>query len=155
MIGKLLRGGAALLLYFCLATVIAEVVLLVNFVSGGKINRDKLIRMFAVAHGIDEELYGGAGRDRDDVGVCLRREERSRAAGPQVLRDTGYRGQGSLRPEVDQLDIRRHLVLHLALGRPHNQVALIAQPGEAASEIQAHPLHTAVPQVRQIKRDGG
>jgi len=51
--GKLFRAGWAVVIYFCLATILAETILLVVLWKSWGIDRDKLVQILAVAHGID------------------------------------------------------------------------------------------------------
>ena len=53
MIGKLLGGLSALLLYACVATVISAAILGVYFSRAWHLNREKIIQMLAVAQGVD------------------------------------------------------------------------------------------------------
>jgi hypothetical protein len=53
MIGKLLRAIGAIVVYTCVATIIAEGVLALHFGRAWKLNRDKCIQMLAIAQGVD------------------------------------------------------------------------------------------------------
>ncbi len=53
---RLLTGLGRLVLYFCTATVIAEVILLANLATKLRLDRDRLIQILALAYGID--LFG-------------------------------------------------------------------------------------------------
>ncbi|NUQ62437.1 MAG: hypothetical protein HUU20_08105 [Pirellulales bacterium] len=53
MIGRLLQGLTSAVLYFCLATIIAETILAAQLWVKWKMDRAKLIQMLAVAQGID------------------------------------------------------------------------------------------------------
>jgi flagellar motility protein MotE (MotC chaperone) len=55
MIGKLLRGLISLVIYLCVATVLAEGILLVWYARAWQVDRDRLVRMFAAAQGVDLE----------------------------------------------------------------------------------------------------
>jgi hypothetical protein len=55
MIGKLLRSLIAMVIYVCVATVIAEVVLVVWYARAWQVDREKLVRMLAAAQGVDLE----------------------------------------------------------------------------------------------------
>ncbi len=68
MIRRLLRAATSGILYFCLATVIAEVVLAVQFCVRWKIDRAKAIQMLAIAQGVDIfALREKAQRDKDQI----------------------------------------------------------------------------------------
>lgn len=53
MIGRLLGTAATLLVYFCAATLIAEVVILAYVGSTWHVDQEKLLRMVAIARGIE------------------------------------------------------------------------------------------------------
>ena len=53
MIGRLLRSSGALIVYFCVGTVMAQAVLAGYVASAWELNRDKLIQILAIARGID------------------------------------------------------------------------------------------------------
>ena len=53
MIARLVRAAASLFLYFCMATILAQITLLVFLSSKWQLNRDKLVQVLAVAQGID------------------------------------------------------------------------------------------------------
>ncbi len=63
MIGKLLRALGALLVYFCVATVIAAVILAAYFSHAWQLNREKLIQMLAIAQGVDLAAIGQKSRE--------------------------------------------------------------------------------------------
>ena len=63
MIGKLLGALSALLVYFCVATVIAAAILAVYFSRAWHLNREKLIQMLAVAQGVDLAALGQKARE--------------------------------------------------------------------------------------------
>jgi hypothetical protein len=53
MIGKLLRGGAAMLVYACVATVVSQAILAAYFAAAFRLDREKMVQMLAIAYGID------------------------------------------------------------------------------------------------------
>jgi len=53
MIARLIRGGASLLTYFCVATLIAQVVLFAYLSVKWKLDRDKVVQILAVVQGVD------------------------------------------------------------------------------------------------------
>jgi hypothetical protein len=53
MIGRLLRGAMAMFLYTCVATVIAEAILLVYLSRTWQLDRGRLTQILAIAYGID------------------------------------------------------------------------------------------------------
>jgi hypothetical protein len=53
MIRRTFRLAVAIVVCFCVATCIAETILVGYVWNSGKLNRDKLVQMVAVAHGID------------------------------------------------------------------------------------------------------
>jgi hypothetical protein len=55
MIGKLLRLLFSLAAAFCVATVIAEAILVTYYVRAWELNREKLVQILAVARGVDLE----------------------------------------------------------------------------------------------------
>jgi flagellar motility protein MotE (MotC chaperone) len=63
MIGKVLHALGALLLYFCVATVIAGLILTVYFSRAWQLNREKLIQMLAIAQGVDLAALGPKSRE--------------------------------------------------------------------------------------------
>jgi len=56
MIKRILATLGALLLYFCAATFIAEVIMLCLWSWSWKLDRQKLVKMLAVAQGIDQVI---------------------------------------------------------------------------------------------------
>ena len=55
MIGRLLRLALPLATYFCVATCIAEVIIVSHVVVAWQIDRPKIVRILAAAHGIDTD----------------------------------------------------------------------------------------------------
>jgi len=55
-VNRLLRGFGTLLLYFCAATVIAEIILIATLAGKLQLDRTRLIQILALAYGID--LFG-------------------------------------------------------------------------------------------------
>ena len=53
MIGRLLRGGAAMLVYTCVATVIAQAILAAYLAATWHLDRETTVQMLAIAYGID------------------------------------------------------------------------------------------------------
>lgn len=53
MIGRLLRGSFSVLLYFALATLIAQIILGIQLWARWKMDRNRLVQMLAVAQGVD------------------------------------------------------------------------------------------------------
>jgi hypothetical protein len=53
MIKRLLRTGVTLLVYFCAATLLAQVIIFAYLWSTWQLNREKVIQMLAIAQGID------------------------------------------------------------------------------------------------------
>ncbi len=104
MIGGLLRALSALLLYFCLATVITQTILLMSFLSSGKINREKLIRMLAVAHGLDQESGEEGAQEREDINSEQVSSEQLRMARAKQFLLLERREQ-AMQDRRDQVDI--------------------------------------------------
>ena len=68
MIGKLVRGGASLLMYFCLATIIAQGILAGYLAVTWQLNRDKVVQILALAQGIDLlEMKEKARQQREQI----------------------------------------------------------------------------------------
>ncbi len=68
MIARLIRGGKSLFLYFCVATILAQVILVVYLTLTWKIDRNKAAQILAVAQGIDVlAIKEQAARDREAV----------------------------------------------------------------------------------------
>ena len=53
MITRLLKNGASLFLYFCAATLLAQLIIVVYLWATWELNREKVIQMLAIAQGID------------------------------------------------------------------------------------------------------
>lgn len=53
MIARLVRAGMSLLMYFCLATILAQIILLAYLSFKWGLNRDKVVQILAVAQGVD------------------------------------------------------------------------------------------------------
>jgi len=53
MIVRLLRTGASLWGYFCVATILAQIILLVYLTPTWQLDRDKVVQILAIAQGID------------------------------------------------------------------------------------------------------
>jgi hypothetical protein len=68
MIARLLRTATALLGYFCVATILAEIILLAYLTVAWQLDRDKIVQILAVAQGVDVIAIGGqTQRERDQV----------------------------------------------------------------------------------------
>jgi hypothetical protein len=65
MIARLLRSSLSLLVYFCLATFIAQIILLAYFGLAWKVNRGRLVQALAVLQGVD--LLALRGEPEDDL----------------------------------------------------------------------------------------
>ena len=53
MISRLVRAAASLFLYFCMATILTQIILLIFLSSKWQLNRNKLVQILAVAQGVD------------------------------------------------------------------------------------------------------
>lgn len=67
MITRLMRSGLSLLVYFCLATCIAQVILFVYLSFAWRPDRQKLIQVLAVLQDVDPFATDEAERQRDEV----------------------------------------------------------------------------------------
>jgi len=53
MIARLLRGGTMLLVYACVATILAEVILATYLATTWRLDRERVVQILAIAYGID------------------------------------------------------------------------------------------------------
>jgi flagellar motility protein MotE (MotC chaperone) len=63
MIGKLLRGLVAIVVYLCIATMIAEGVLVAWYARAWQVDRGKLLHMLAAAQGVNLDAIKEQGQD--------------------------------------------------------------------------------------------
>jgi hypothetical protein len=68
MIARLLRTGLSLFAYFCVATVLAQIILLAYLALTWQLDRNKVVQILAIAQGVDIfAIRDQAQRDRDQV----------------------------------------------------------------------------------------
>jgi len=82
VIGRLIAGMAALVTYFCIATVISLAIGVGWLYTSGKLNRDRMIQIAAVLNGIDLSVYHVKLHEKDLTGkeeVSLEEIARQRA----------------------------------------------------------------------------
>ena len=107
MIARLLRLLSAGAVYFCLATVLSQVLLLGYFVSSGRLNRNSAVQLVSILQGVDLlKLREEAEQKQINTGpeqVSLQEVAAARAA---KLRDLEVREQ-ALTHGLDQLEVKR------------------------------------------------
>lgn len=68
MITRLLRAGIFLFAYFCVATILAQIILLAYLTLTWQLDRNKVVQVLAIAQGIDIfAIREQAERDRDQI----------------------------------------------------------------------------------------
>ncbi len=68
MIRRLMRAGISVVVYFCVATILAQGILLAHFTLRWPLTRNKLVQILAIAQGVDLfAIRDAAQRDRDKV----------------------------------------------------------------------------------------
>ncbi len=102
MIGRMLRSSGALIVYFCVGTVITQAVLAGYVASSWGLNRDKLVQILAIARGID--LFAIHDKAREE----LEEVSREQVSYAQILKDRALR--------IRNLELREQ-TLKQSLGR--------------------------------------
>jgi len=68
MIARLLRAGISLFAYFCVATILAQIILLVYLTLTWQLDRNKVVQVLAIAQGIDIlSIREQAERDQEQI----------------------------------------------------------------------------------------
>jgi hypothetical protein len=68
MIAKLIRSSTSLFVYFCVATILAQIIVASYLTLTWQVDRDKVVQILAIARGVDIfAIREQAQRDRDQV----------------------------------------------------------------------------------------
>jgi hypothetical protein len=79
MVGRALSACGALVAYLCVATVLAEIILLSYLWSKGRLNEEMMLRVVAAANGIERPQADRKPSDEEDIQVSLDDVARARA----------------------------------------------------------------------------
>src|SRR3569623_3056767 len=79
MVGRALRACGALVAYLCVATVLAEIILMGYLWSKGRLNEEMMLRVVAAANGIERPQADRKPSDEEDIQISLDDVARARA----------------------------------------------------------------------------
>jgi hypothetical protein len=151
MIGRLLRGLVALAVYACVATVLAQAILIGYAVRTWGIDRQKAVQMLAIAYGID--LFAMHDRMRDDSD----RDSPEQPSYEQILqtravkvRDLELREQ-ALREGLDQLRLQQQEMADARKRYEQIKAAFDEQLAAIRDEAQAGGMDDARAKLEAIR----
>jgi hypothetical protein len=123
MITRLLKSGTSLFLYFCAATLLAQLILVGYFGATWKLNGEKVIQMLAIAQGID---------------LFAAREEAQSDEEEVPPEEPSYQDWIDRRATMFRDVELRERALENALARLKTDQQQLAQKGKAQEQLQAN-----------------